>query len=729
MSGHDASASVVEDVMVGGKATRTNPQKKETTNARIARVELAVGEHQDALSGIVESMEDLQEKVKGLEQDNQDLKGEVQGVINELAGSLRGEFASMFSEQMAHIVQEEVAKQTAELRGHVQALTAQLTEAKTDLALYRAAVAGTTTIREAPKIRVPEPTKYNGKRDSKEIDNFLWGLEQYFDALKITEDDMKIKSATMYLAEDAILWWRRRQADEKKGLCHINTWDDFKGDFKKQFYPDNAEEIALKKLRALKHMGSIREYVKQYSSLLLEIEDMPEHLSFLYFMDGLQRWAEQELKRRNVKTLAEAINVAESLYKLKTEPRRDRFVKKSGNKEKGGGATTPSSSGASTSRFSKYKDKGKAKETSFSDSKLKNRDCFLCGGPHFVRDCPQKQKLNAMASAYDEKTSSEDEARMGSLRLLNKIAKEKPKVEGKPTKLDVLPRSSGLIFVEAVVNEKRTKSLFDCGATHNFVTKEEATRLGLKYHKEGGSMKAVNSSSMPIHGVVRKVPLRLGEWKGNADFTVVNMDDYAMVLGMEFIDSVRPLAFEKDGSLTITSQGNARSIPVTREQVEAKTLSALQLKKGIKHVLQFIVLALPQLKLFLSRAVRLRIQDYDAANECNDDADHGQDYGVINIDTTETTTELNPLLIEMDKVVSPSRLSKIPMPVSIIEDKSNGKTGEHYSKHVKLESAAQRTVVQGLEIGVKRGLGGVAGVKGGWRRRFKVGVIGGGGRL
>ncbi|KAH9615207.1 hypothetical protein KSS87_023241 [Heliosperma pusillum] len=61
------------------------------------------------------------------------------------------------------------------------------------------------------------------------------------------------------------------------------------------------------------------------------------------------------------------------------------------------------------------------------------------------------------------------------------------------------------------------------------------------------------------------------------------MDDYAMVLGMEFIDSVRPLVFEKDGSLTITSRGNARSIPVTREQVEAKTLSALQLKKSIKH--------------------------------------------------------------------------------------------------------------------------------------------------
>ncbi|KAH9619878.1 hypothetical protein KSS87_014572 [Heliosperma pusillum] len=124
------------------------------------------------------------------------------------------------------------------------------------------------------------------------------------------------------------------------------------------------------------------------------------------------------------------------------------------------------------------------------------------------------------------------------------------------------------------------------------------------------------------------------------------------------------------------------------------------------------------------------IQDYDPANECNDDADHGQDYGVINIDTTETTTELNPLLIEMDKVVSPSRLSKITMPVSFIEDKSNGKTGEHYSKHVKLESAAQSHIEKHrLEIGVKRGLAGVARVKGGWRRRFKVGVMGGGGRL
>ncbi|KAK9713491.1 hypothetical protein RND81_06G030600 [Saponaria officinalis] len=337
MSGQDAGGVVV-NALVGGKPTNNQEGKKESTASRLARLELAIGDCQDSLST-------LEEQVKVLEQGDEDLRGGVLGAVNELAGSLR--------EDLLRLVREEVAK-------HNQAINEKLEEFKAELVVCRAAVAGGATVREAPKIKVPEPPKYNGKRDAKELDNFLWSVERYFNHLQIQDDASKITTATMYLSDDAILWWRRREADERKGTFRISPWDEFKADFKRQFYPENAKEIALKKLRALKHTGSIREYIKQYSSLLLEIEDMPENLSFLYFMDGLQRWAEQELKRRNVKTLSDAIAVAESLYEIRSEPRKERIVNKGGNKEKGGGAT-PQSSSSSVGKFSKDKDKGKTK--------------------------------------------------------------------------------------------------------------------------------------------------------------------------------------------------------------------------------------------------------------------------------------------------------------------------------------------------------------------------------
>ncbi|KAA0046480.1 gag-asp_proteas domain-containing protein [Cucumis melo var. makuwa] len=48
-------------------------------------------------------------------------------------------------------------------------------------------------------------------------------------------------------------------------------------------------------------------------------------------------------------------------------------------------------------------------------------------------------------------------------------------------------------------------------------------------------MKAVNSVALPIVGLVNRSTIKLGGWKGPVDFVVVKMDDFDVVLGMEFL--------------------------------------------------------------------------------------------------------------------------------------------------------------------------------------------------
>ena len=55
--------------------------------------------------------------------------------------------------------------------------------------------------------------------------------------------------------------------------------------------------LARKNMRCLKHIGSIHDYVKELSSLMLEILNMTEEELLFNFMDNLQGWAEQELRR------------------------------------------------------------------------------------------------------------------------------------------------------------------------------------------------------------------------------------------------------------------------------------------------------------------------------------------------------------------------------------------------------------------------------------------------
>lgn len=56
------------------------------------------------------------------------------------------------------------------------------------------------------KIKTPEPKAFGGARNAKELENFLWDMDEYFKAAKILDEE-KIMVPTMFLSGDAKLWW------------------------------------------------------------------------------------------------------------------------------------------------------------------------------------------------------------------------------------------------------------------------------------------------------------------------------------------------------------------------------------------------------------------------------------------------------------------------------------------------------------------------------------------
>ncbi|KAL0311789.1 UNVERIFIED_CONTAM: hypothetical protein Sradi_5578200 [Sesamum radiatum] len=49
------------------------------------------------------------------------------------------------------------------------------------------------------RLRIPEPKAYGGARDAKEVENFLFDMEQYFLAANMVDEARKVSTATMYL--------------------------------------------------------------------------------------------------------------------------------------------------------------------------------------------------------------------------------------------------------------------------------------------------------------------------------------------------------------------------------------------------------------------------------------------------------------------------------------------------------------------------------------------------
>ena len=65
-------------------------------------------------------------------------------------------------------------------------------------------------------------------------------------------------------------------------------------------------------------MGTVRDYVKDFSSLMLDIKNMSDDDKLFNFMSGLQGWAQTELRRQGVRDLPTAMAAADCLvdYKL-----------------------------------------------------------------------------------------------------------------------------------------------------------------------------------------------------------------------------------------------------------------------------------------------------------------------------------------------------------------------------------------------------------------------------
>ena len=138
--------------------------------------------------------------------------------------------------------------------------------------------------------------------------------------------------------------------------------------------------------------------------------------------------------------------------------------------------------------------------------------------------CPHRASLTTLQVSIQEsndtrvetmldKKEDQDNPRMGALKFLSALQR---KVEPK----EIIEK--GLMFVDATINSRSSNNtLIDSKETHNFIADQEARRLGLTIGKDPGKMKAVNSEALPIVGVSKRVPFKLGTWIGELDLVVV----------------------------------------------------------------------------------------------------------------------------------------------------------------------------------------------------------------
>uniref|UniRef100_A0A3Q7EW15 CCHC-type domain-containing protein n=1 Tax=Solanum lycopersicum TaxID=4081 RepID=A0A3Q7EW15_SOLLC len=227
--------------------------------------------------------------------------------------------------------------------------------------------------------------------------------------------------------------------------------------------------------------------------------------------------------------------------------------------------------------------------------------CYICGETtHAARYCPSLRKLSAMVAAekQQEKAAAQADSSAGEKRGQSSGADKGKNVAvgmfnhmelishisiaalvAKPA--SVRPRES--LFVDAKLNGTDVRIMVDTGATHNFVTEQKARELGLSYVASNTKLKTVNATPTTVTGFAPRVPIELGEWAGQTNFTIAPMDVFDVILGLDFWYEVNAFISPRHNQLHISDTGGSCVVPLIRVPQTGMQLSAMQIIKGFKR--------------------------------------------------------------------------------------------------------------------------------------------------
>ena len=134
---------------------------------------------------------------------------------------------------------------------------------------------------------------------------------------------------------------------------------------------------------------------------------------------------------------------------------------------------------------------------------------------------------------------------------------------------------SGLMFLQGRINDQHVSMLVDTGASHSFMSPQMVKSLGLFSMRVDNPIKVRFAKGEPqVAGrVVGNVPIECGTWKGEESFTICEMDDIDVVLGLTFLEAYNGVFKGKKSELVVQSDGKEFVLPLTKSSGRLEDVS------------------------------------------------------------------------------------------------------------------------------------------------------------
>lgn len=219
------------------------------------------------------------------------------------------------------LTQQEVIRERQmieEQRSNINQLTTQVNNLMS-LVTSRAGQALMST--PPPRLNFDRPTKpsvFDGK-DVNGARTWTAELEQYYRAVKMTDEMAKVDFAAAHLRGPATGWWALNKPTDKEiedataqpdeypdVIC---TWERFKKKFLSIYNPQPAKEAARAKLDNLKQENTVQQYVDEFTNWIIVLSDeMSDEAQIYAFRRGLKHYLREKLQFIRPKNLQEAMS-------------------------------------------------------------------------------------------------------------------------------------------------------------------------------------------------------------------------------------------------------------------------------------------------------------------------------------------------------------------------------------------------------------------------------------
>ncbi|MCO5564612.1 hypothetical protein L7F22_018277 [Adiantum nelumboides] len=329
----------------------------------------------------------------------------------------------------------------------------------------------------------------------------------------------KLHHVAMHFQKSARQWWASLRANGEAP----KTWKALRASIMKQFLASDAKDKVLTEWRSLKlsPYESIHKYVDKFWDLHLKAtvyKKMDFEEQKQQFCAGLPEDMNEYVNSQRPRSISAVIHHTTVAAKINFQQGAKRNLKPMEAKERQEykGKNYPQNSSKGNPNNNKAKEKGVFKgKNRLTLEELeryrKENKCFKCGEQgHSYRSCPQRNPRNEQPRAS-----------------MVEAPKEEVHCKGSP-----------LSYVWGKVREHDAFILFDPGSTHNFISLELATKLGVQDFEMGDAMKADGAfinQEVSVTPLIGKLRLHIQGYVDKEDFFISPLK-HEDILGAPWFD-------------------------------------------------------------------------------------------------------------------------------------------------------------------------------------------------